>query len=116
MPFAANSFDLLVCRAAFKNFAQPVAALDEMERVLKPGGRALIIDLRKDASMADINAYIQSVGLSWLNALLYKLTFRYMLLPRAYSKQQFEEMAAKSRFGRAEIAESGIGFEVALRK
>jgi ubiquinone/menaquinone biosynthesis C-methylase UbiE len=38
MPFAENSFDLLVCRAAFKNFSEPVKALHEMHRVLRPGG------------------------------------------------------------------------------
>jgi ubiquinone/menaquinone biosynthesis C-methylase UbiE len=37
MPFQAGSFDFLLCRAAFKNFAQPVKALEEMCRVLKPG-------------------------------------------------------------------------------
>jgi ubiquinone/menaquinone biosynthesis C-methylase UbiE len=47
MPFASDTFDFLLCRAAFKNFAQPVGALQEMCRVLKPGGRGLIIDLRK---------------------------------------------------------------------
>jgi ubiquinone/menaquinone biosynthesis C-methylase UbiE len=116
MPFADASFDFIVCRAAFKNFSQPVRAFDEMQRVLKPGGRALIIDLRKDASMDDINAYIKGADLGWMNALIYKLTFRYMLLPRAYSKQQFMLMAASSRFGGCEVLESGIGFEVVLRK
>src|SRR5580692_5879441 len=33
MPFAADSFDLLICRAAFKNFSEPVAAIREMKRV-----------------------------------------------------------------------------------
>jgi ubiquinone/menaquinone biosynthesis C-methylase UbiE len=50
MPFKSDSFDFLLCRAAFKNFGAPLGALREMHRVLKPGGRALIIDLRKDTS------------------------------------------------------------------
>jgi ubiquinone/menaquinone biosynthesis C-methylase UbiE len=50
MPFADNTFDFLLCRAAFKNFGQPVGALQEMCRVLKPGRRGMIIDLRKDAT------------------------------------------------------------------
>ena len=36
MPFADDTFDFLLCRAAFKNFGQPVRALQEMCRVLKP--------------------------------------------------------------------------------
>jgi ubiquinone/menaquinone biosynthesis C-methylase UbiE len=116
MPFADDTFDLILCRAAFKNFSQPVEAMDEMYRVLKPQGRALIIDLRKDASMDDISAYIKDANVGWANSLIYKVTFRYLLIPRAYSKRQFTEMAASSRFGRAEISESGIGFELTLRK
>ena len=116
MPFADDTFDLILCRAAFKNFSQPVAAMNEMHRVLKPQGRALIIDLRKDASADDISAYIKDANIGWANSLIYKVTFRYLLIPRAYSKPQFTEMAASSRFGRAEISESGIGFEITLRK
>jgi ubiquinone/menaquinone biosynthesis C-methylase UbiE len=116
MPFRDQTFDVIVCRAAFKNFSQPVAAMNEMYRVLRPGGRALIIDLRKDASLDDIDAYINGARLGWANSLIYKLTFRYMLIPRAYSKQQFREMASRSQFGTAEIAESGIGLEITLVK
>jgi ubiquinone/menaquinone biosynthesis C-methylase UbiE len=116
MPLPNNRFDLIVCRAAFKNFSQPVAAMNEMHRVLKPGGRALIVDLRKDASMQDINAYIKQSGLGWTNSVIYKVTFRYLLLPRAYSQQQFMDMASDSAFAGARIDASGIGFEVMLQK
>jgi ubiquinone/menaquinone biosynthesis C-methylase UbiE len=116
MPFADDTFDLILCRAAFKNFSEPLEAMNEMHRVLKPQGRAVIIDLRKDASMDDISAYIKDANVGWANSLIYKVTFRYLLIPRAYSKQQFVEMAASSRFGGAEIVESGIGFEITLRK
>jgi ubiquinone/menaquinone biosynthesis C-methylase UbiE len=117
MPFPENTFDLIVCRAAFKNFSQPVVAMNEMRRVLSPGGRALIVDLRKDASVDDIDAYIRRSDLGWANSLIYMMTFRYMLLPRAYSRQQFVEMASSSAFaGAARIEESGIGFEITLRK
>jgi ubiquinone/menaquinone biosynthesis C-methylase UbiE len=50
MPFADASFDFVICRAAFKNFSEPVKAINEMVRVLKPGGRALIHDLDRLAS------------------------------------------------------------------
>jgi ubiquinone/menaquinone biosynthesis C-methylase UbiE len=116
MPLPELSFDFIVCRAAFKNFSQPVAAMNEMYRVLKPGGSALIIDLRKNASIEDIDSYIKSAGLGWMNSLIYKLTFRYLLIPRAYSRESFMTMASSSSFGHAEIVESGIGLEIRLRK
>ncbi len=116
MPLSGDSFDFIVCRAAFKNFSQPVEAMNEMYRVLKPGGSALIVDLRKNASREDIDSYIESVALGWMNSLIYKLTFRYLLIPRAYSQESFMAMASSSSFGGAEIQESGIGLEVTLTK
>lgn len=116
MLFADNSFDLILCRAAFKNFSQPLAAINEMHRVLKPGGRALIIDLRSDASVDDIDTYIKQSNLGWANSLIYKATFRYMLLPRAYSTQEFMELSSNSAFAGAHIERDAIGFEVILEK
>ncbi|GAA3233099.1 class I SAM-dependent methyltransferase [Nonomuraea helvata] len=52
MPFEDESFDFVVCCAAFKNFSDPVGALQEMHRVLRPGGRALINDLRRPSLAA----------------------------------------------------------------
>jgi ubiquinone/menaquinone biosynthesis C-methylase UbiE len=116
MPFPDSSFDLILCRAAFKNFSQPVVAMNEMHRVLTPGGRALIVDLRKDASMDDINAYIKQSNLGWANSVIYRVTFRYLLLPRAYSRQEFGDMVSNSAFAGARIDASGIGFEITLQK
>jgi len=116
MPFPGNTFDLILCRAAFKNFSQPVAALDEMHRVLAPGGRAIIMDLRKDASLDDIDRYIGQTDRGWVNSVIYRVIFRHLLLPRAYSRQQWVEMSSSSAFAGARIDASGIGFEVTLCK
>ncbi|MGA8530986.1 MAG: class I SAM-dependent methyltransferase [Acidobacteriaceae bacterium] len=112
LPFPRASFDFLVCRAAFKNFAQPVKALQEMYRVLKPGGRALVIDLRRDASWGDVNHAVDEMGLGLVNRVITKLTFRFMLLKNAYAREHFEHMTAQTAFSEVEIRESGIGFEV----
>jgi ubiquinone/menaquinone biosynthesis C-methylase UbiE len=112
LPFPQGTFDLLVCRAAFKNFAQPVKALQEMWRVLKPGGRGLLIDLRRDASPATVSRAVEQMGLGAVNRAITKLTFRFMLLKNAYTKEHFEQMLAQTQFSKTEIAESGIGFEI----
>jgi len=55
MPFESGRFAFVACRAAFKNFSEPVRALEEIHRVLKPGGRGWIGDLRRDASLESVN-------------------------------------------------------------
>lgn len=116
LPFAADSFDFLVCRAAFKNFARPVQALHEMHRVLKPGGRALIIDLRRDAPVDEISREVDRMDLSAMNRIITKLTFRFMLLKSAYTREHFEQMLAHTPFRTRQIDEGGIGFEIWLMK
>jgi ubiquinone/menaquinone biosynthesis C-methylase UbiE len=116
MPFPDNTFDLLLCRAAFKNFGQPVRALQEMRRVLKPGGRGLIIDLRRDASPELISHHVDSMGLSTFNRIMTKLAFRTMLLKSAYTKGQFQQMLAQANFRSVGIQEVDIGFEILMTK
>jgi ubiquinone/menaquinone biosynthesis C-methylase UbiE len=116
LPFRDASFDYLVCRAAFKNFSDPLGALDEAHRVLAPGGVASIIDLRKDATLDEVHREVAAMQLSWLNALWTRLTFRWFLLKRAYTAAQIDELVARSRFGRGELLHEGIGFDLRLTK
>lgn len=116
MPFANDSFDFLLCRAAFKNFGEPVQALKEMARVLKPGGRGMIIDLKHEASMDSINQHVEGMHLGAASKVMTKLTFRFMLLKSAYTRQQFEQMLAQANFGSAHIDEGDIGFEILVTK
>jgi len=116
MPFADASFDFVVSVAAFKNFADPLGALDEIHRVLRPGGTASIYDLRKEASLDEIAQEVRNSNLSGLNAVVTRLIFRFGLLRTAYTREAIERLARASRFGGCEIAPSGIGFELRLTK
>jgi ubiquinone/menaquinone biosynthesis C-methylase UbiE len=100
MPFDAGSFDSIVCRAAFKNFTEPIQALDEMHRVLKPDGKALIMDLRRDASREDIKTHVNSLDLSWINTLITKWTFKLFLLKNAYTSGDIRQLISQTRFAR----------------
>ena len=117
MPLADDLFDFIVCSAAFKNFSEPVPALDEMFRVLKPGGKALIIDLRPDASIEEIETYIRKdMVLTGINFLLTKWAFQSMLLKRAYPKDKFRQFASQSKFKTCMIDKDGIGMNKYIEK
>ncbi len=116
LPFPKESFDFLLCRAAFKNFSEPQPAMKEMYRVLKPGGQALIIDLRKDAPQESINQAVNDMKLGAVNGILTKLTFRFMLLKRAYPKSEFERMISQTKFSSSRIEGNLLGYEISLSK
>jgi ubiquinone/menaquinone biosynthesis C-methylase UbiE len=116
MPFAGNSFDLLVCRAAFKNFSEPERAVREMHRVLRPGGTGVIIDLRRDTRMAEIRRYVEGLGLSVWSRWFMLMTFRFMLLKRAYTQAELEKMTDGVGFKKVELRTNDIGMEVWFEK
>ena len=114
IPLEDGLFDLVVCRAAFKNFSEPLKAVNEMHRVLKPGGRAIIIDLRKDASWNEIEAYVDGLHVGATNGWFMKFTFKHMLLKRAYTEEQMGKLAHDSDFKDCAIARSAVGMEITL--
>ena len=63
LPFAAGSFDCVVCTFTLCSVQQPQAALAEAQRVLKPGGRLLFCEhgLAPDAVVAKWQRRIEPV-------------------------------------------------------
>jgi ubiquinone/menaquinone biosynthesis C-methylase UbiE len=115
MPFADGAFDLIVSQAAFKNFRRPVSALNEMHRVLRSGGQAVIQDLRKEASAADIDREVKSQKVGAVSGFITKRILAW-LRSRAYSAGHFESLVAESNFRTCEIKSDGIGLEVWLSR
>ena len=48
IPFPDDSLDLVVSTLSLHHWSEPIAVLDEVARVLRPGGSFLIFDLRRD--------------------------------------------------------------------
>lgn len=117
MPFAANTFDFIICVAAFKNFSEPVEAIREMHRVLKPGGKACIMDLRRDVSFESVDRHIKNeLHISGINAFLTKLVFKTTLLKNAYTKSEIEKMVSQTSFTKSKIEEDMLGMDIWLEK
>jgi ubiquinone/menaquinone biosynthesis C-methylase UbiE len=116
LPVIKESVDFVVCRAAFKNFTEPVKAMREMLRVLRPGGTALLIDMRRDASVEEIQKYVDGLGASWFNRKFMMATFRGMLIKRAYPLEEIRRMAAEAGWKETRIETTPIGFAAWVRK
>jgi SAM-dependent methyltransferase len=60
LPFRAESFDATCCFAALHLFADPFSALDEMRRVLAPGGRiAIMTSVRRPLTIRPLKPVIE---------------------------------------------------------
>jgi len=116
MPFEDNTFDFTFCQAAFKNFSEPVKAITEMYRVLRPGGISVIADLRRDASPVEIVHEVKGMRLNRINEILVRWTFDHMLLKSAYRVDEIKRMVSQIPFKKCKIEIDGIGFQVWLEK
>ena len=116
LPVEDASMDFVVCRAAFKNFSEPVKALSEMKRVLRPGGTALLIDMRRDVKVEELKRYVDGLGVNLLNRLFMMAVFRGMLIRRAYRLEEIWRMAIEAGWNEPRIDSSPVGFEAWLTR
>jgi len=114
-PFPNESFDFVICTSAFKNFPEPVRVLDEVFRVLRADGKALIIDMRKDVPKAKLNEFVNRMKFNLFDSYFTKQTFK-SLAKSAYTKSEIQDIVNKSRFKQCEIVDEEIGFEIWLEK
>jgi ubiquinone/menaquinone biosynthesis C-methylase UbiE len=116
LPVRKECVDFVVCRAAFKNFTEPVKAMGEMLRVLRPGGTALLIDMRRDVSVSELRKYVDGLDVSWFSRKFMMLTFRGMLIKRAYPIEEIRRMATEAGWKALRIETTPVGFAAYARK
>lgn len=116
LPLRDGAFDFIICSAAFKNFSEPLVALEEMYRVLKPDGTALILDMNRNNTKEDIDKEMQKNNMKGFDRWFVKLSFKTFLRKGAYTREEFENLIAQTAFSRHEIKKDGIGFQVWMYK
>lgn len=116
LPCEDSFFDSIICSAAFKNFKDPVKALNEMYRVLKEGGTSLIIDMNFEATSEDINNEIRQTGMKGFDKHFVKFAFKTFLKQGAYTKEDFESLLKETPFRNYKIKKEGISLFVYLYK
>jgi ubiquinone/menaquinone biosynthesis C-methylase UbiE len=65
LPFPAGGFGQVIATFTFHIWPCPLAGLQELRRVLAPGGRAWVYELRREASSRDLRAFARETGLPY---------------------------------------------------
>jgi len=116
LPLPDSAFDFIICSAAFKNFSEPLKALNEMHRVLKTNGTALILDMDYNATKEDIEAELNKLNMKGFDRWFVKLSFKTFLKSGAYTREGFEKLITQTSFNTSKINKHGMGFHVWLYK
>ena len=117
MPIKDETLDFTASRAAFKHFADPIGVLREMHRVLREHRKAVIIDMRSDASDETIRDFVKSMGLSGIRSIMQNRTYK-NFRRTAYAKNQINDYISQTEFRRHDIrgSEFSMMCEIWLEK
>jgi hypothetical protein len=66
--------------------------------------------------MESINQAIKQMKVDAINALITSLTFRFLLLKRAYTRAGFEQLISATKFEDVQIRENLMVLEISLSK
>ena len=115
IPMKDNTFDFIICTAAFKNFKEPIRALTEMIRVLKPEKSALIIDMDRNATNDDLLKMIGKMGARGFSRFMQMTIFK-ELRSSAYTKDEFSNMLLQAGITNSNIRSIDGGLWVYMKK
>jgi len=103
LPFADSSFDLVVSTGSIHHWKRPVECLNDIRRVLRPGGFALIYDLVRDTPTTLIEETVHEYG-SFLTVMMWLHGFEEPF----YKMNEFEEIARETAFGEGKLRFVGV--------
>lgn len=106
-PYPDDHFDLVTCNASMSYWEDPRECFNEIYRILKPGGEALLFEPHReidlDAALEQIRENMKESGLlrRWGAVQLNKFALRRgsRIGMKLYSRQELSDLAASSDFG-----------------
>jgi ubiquinone/menaquinone biosynthesis C-methylase UbiE len=94
LPFPAGAFNQVVASFSFHIWPCPEAGLKGLRRILAPGGQAWVYELRREASLHDLQAFARVTHLPFpLVFLGFKLISRHHAVPAWEFAQALQEAA-----------------------
>ncbi len=110
LPFDDNTFDAVFTNGSLHEWAEPQAAFDEIWRVLKPGGRYFISDLRRDMNFLIL-------GFLWLGVRPTAMRPGLLTSVRAaYTPDELRALLDQTRLKTRHVRANAIGVEVSGTK
>jgi ubiquinone/menaquinone biosynthesis C-methylase UbiE len=110
MPFEDESFDFVVSSGSLHHWEKPTGVFNEIQRVLKPGCRALISDLKRDASEDGVQELEVQID-SWFMRWGLRHSFR-----EGYTAQEAEQLVEGIPFASVRTEVDGISMAIWLEK
>ncbi|MER5660631.1 MULTISPECIES: class I SAM-dependent methyltransferase [Streptomyces] len=109
LPFEDDRFDHAISASSLHEWADPVTALSEMHRVLKPGGRYVISDLRRDVDRTTFQFMKANIAADMRPG--FRTSIR-----SSYLKSEVEEILEGTALATAVVTEVQMGIVVTGRK
>lgn len=104
LPFADDSFDLVFSSFALHHWTEPVCVLDEMARVLKPGGRYYLADVCREPNLLQrLLAYASIPAISLAFGSYWGYGGYYESLRAGYTLAEAEDLLARSALPPGEV-------------
>ena len=110
MPYEDASFDFVVSSGSLHHWKRPRQVFREIHRVLRPGCRGLIADLRSDAPKAEVKALADQIDSRFM-----RWGLRHSFA-EGYTPAEAGQLVDGIPFSSVHIEAHSIGFEIRLEK